>query len=228
LSGSLYLFFKLCFFLVILLSSDISAQGYHYSDSENYVHKVLEVNKTFDGDSLLLTLKGKNKDSRHYFKPLGYTVDWKHTDQSLNHRFHAKREGHRIYLDGIYGGENIDKTITIDQKPWINKLDHGLSHWALSDESLLVFWTLKINDDLEPIEFEAEKTGVEFLETPLGTFEAIKVKLRLHGFLMSKLWSANCWYRQSDGLFLKYEGNSGPGTDVRTILIQRPSYSDEP
>ncbi|WPP52216.1 hypothetical protein [Catalinimonas niigatensis] len=160
--------------------------------------------------------------SRHVFQPEGFTQSWKYKDEKNKHDFEAVREGNQIHIQGIFNGEPVQKTVDIDEKQWLNKLDHGLSQWAKSQENELVFWTLKLSSDLDPIKFRAKKLGTESISLPEGEYEAVKVKLTLDGFLLSQLWSAYCWYEVDSGLFLKYEGaNGGPGTPTTTIELNK-------
>lgn len=192
-----------------------------YTDSEGDMQEVLHVRRTREQGGLVLRLKSQNLDSRHFYNPPGSTQDWQMVDHAEKHDFRAYRQGNQIVIDGTYKGKSIKKSVKVDDKPWINKLDHGLSSWVRSDAEEMVFWTLKLNSGLDPILFEAEKIGTETLQTPAGDFETIRVRLNLHGFIVSKLWSAYCWYRKSDGLFVKYQGDSGPGTDLRTIELKK-------
>lgn len=192
-----------------------------YIDSEGDKRKTLHVSKDIEQGGLVLRLKSEQKDSRHYYKPPGSTQDWKLVDHAEKHDFHARRQNNKIVITGTYQGKPLNKVVEVDDKPWINKLDHGLSSWVRSNDDHIVFWTLKLNSGLDAIQFEAEKLGTETVLTAAGEFETIKVKLNLHGFLVSNFWSAHCWYRKSDGLFVRYEGDSGPGTHIRTIELKK-------
>ena len=208
--------------LILLLSCPFSLLGqeYIYSDQEGDDKKTLRVSKSQLYDSLLLTLKSSHKYSKHSFSPPGYTKKWRMIDRDADHNFLAERSGNEISIQGKYSGSRISKIVQIDNRPWINKLDHGLSAWVKTDQDHTSFWTLKLGSGLDPVEFEVKKTGTENLTTPAGDFEVIKVKINLDGFLVSNFWSAYLWYREEDGLFIKYQGDSGPGTSLRIIELQ--------
>ncbi len=216
-----YRFFCLLILHIIACPGISLGQAFVYTDSEGGITQLLNVRKKQERGGLMLYLNSEIKNTRHFYQPPGHTVEWKLIDHAEKHDFYARRHGNQIAIEGIYQGKPITKTVDVDEKPWINKLDHGLSNWARSEEDELVFWTLKLNSGLDPILFKAEKLGTENLETPAGKFQTVKVKLNLNGFLLSNLWSAYCWYRVSDGLFVKYEGDSGPGTHLRMIELQR-------
>jgi len=207
----------LCFISCSLLCR---GQEFLYMDKEGEEEKQIHISKKLNAGSHLLILTSSHKYSKHIYPTPGYTSSWQLKDTISSHDFLVERFQNTLSISGKYAGGPISKTVEIDDKPWINKLDHGLSAWVLSDEDELVFWALRLSSDLDPIEFEAEKVDREEIFTPAGSFRAIKVKLRLHGFFISNLWSATLWYREKDGLFIKYQGDSGPGTSLRTIELE--------
>ncbi len=76
-------------------------------------------------------------------------------------------------------------------------------------------------DNLTLSEWQVVNKGTERISTPGGGIEAVKVKVSLGGFL-SAFWSAECWYRVSDGRFVKYSGPSGgPGSPEVTTVLKR-------
>jgi hypothetical protein len=208
--------------LCILSCSHICrGQEFVYLDKEGDEERILRITKKQVPGKQTLILNSSHKYSEHTYMPPGQTRRWQLKDTSVSHDFLVERVQNEIKISGRYAGESINKKHQIDDKPWINKLDHGLSAWVNSEEEEIVFWTLKLNSGLDPVEFEAEKVDTEEVITPAGTFQTIKVKLRLHGFLISNFWSATLWYRIEDGLFIRYEGDSGPGTSLRTIVLQK-------
>lgn len=57
--------------------------------------------------------------------------------------------------------------------------------------------------------------------------EAVKVKLRLTG-VRAPFWKSSYWFRQSDCVFLHYEGSSGPpGAPTMAVEFRGPSASCE-
>ena len=211
--------------LFFLFSSVINqytcAQKYHYvSTTEDRMHDII-VTKEKSGNHHVLTLEEHKLHSRHVFDTQVGTEQWALRDDKSDHNFVAQRDGDLIRISGTFRGEPVDKEVDIDDDVWFNKLDHGLSTFAVSDQQEISFWVLKLLSDLDPIKMTAEKEGVEQIEVGGRSYEAVKVKLILDHFILSKLWSARCWYRTSDGLFLRYEGANGrPGTPVTTIDLK--------
>ncbi|MFP4088873.1 MAG: hypothetical protein ACLFT3_01080 [Cyclobacteriaceae bacterium] len=209
-------------FMMCLLPFFLLAQEYSYLDRTGDEQTQISIQKEQLADGThTLELKEPDRYSLHYFRPKGFTRKWVHKNRSLNHDFVAERQGNTIRISGTFKGEPVNKAVEIDEAVWINKIDHGLSEWSKSGEDEMVFWVLKLSSDLEPIRFRAERVGLEELSLASGPHKAVKIRLKLDGFLYSHLWSAYCWYRESDGLFLKFEGkNGGPGTPLTVISLQ--------
>jgi hypothetical protein len=207
--------------LLCMLPPLLFAQSFFYSKHTGEERTAVYITKGREADLHTLELREEARYSRHFYSSPGFTQKWILRDDSLAHDFVAERKGEAIYIRGKFFGEAISKSVKIDQAPWINKIDHGLSAWAVSEHDELVFWVLKLKTDLDPMRFKAEKIGEEDISLPSGTFRAVKVKLTFNNFVLSHLWSAYCWYRKSDGLFLRYEGvNGGPGTPLTVIRLQ--------
>ena len=217
----LYVFLVSCF-----TSNYATAQQYRYvSTTADHAHDIT-VTKEKKSGADVLTLKEYKLYSQHVFHPTMGTRQWELRDDKADHNFVAKRTDNTIYIKGNFHGKPVEKTVKIDEDVWYNKLDHGLSAFAVSDQQELSFWVLKLLSDMDPIKMTAEKEGTERLRMGERTYDAVKVKLTLNHFILSKLWSARCWYRASDGLFLRYEGANGrPGTPVTVIELQKKATS---
>ena len=210
------------FFLFYCITTQhVYAQKYHYvSTTADRTHDIVVTKRKIGGNNTL-TLEEYKLHSEHIFNPRIGTQQWALRDDKSNHDFVAKRDGDLIHIQGTFHGKPVDKEVDIDEHVWFNKLDHGLSSFAISDQKQISFWVLKLLSDLDPIKMTAEKEGIERIEVGGKSYEAVKVKLVLDHFILSKLWAARCWYRTSDGLFLRYQGANGrPGTPVTTIDLK--------
>lgn len=203
-----------------LVATPLSAQQYLYDGLFGKHAYGIRVNKQLKANKPVLILEEKKRYSEHTFHPKLGTEKWVLRDEKENHNFTARRVGDRIKISGTFQGEPIEKTVDIDERLWFNKLDHGLSNFITSDQQELSFWVLKLISDLDPLKMEAKKVGTEPLTIDGKTYKTVKVKLTIDNFMLSKLWSAELWYRASDGLFLRYEGaNGGPGTPLTIIEL---------
>ncbi len=217
----LYIFLVSCF-----TGNVATAQQYHYvSTTADHAHDITVTKEKKQGTDVL-TLEEYKLYSQHVFHPTMGTRQWELRDDKADHNFVAKRTNNTIRIKGDFHGKPVEKTVNIDEDVWYNKLDHGLSAFAVSDQQELSFWVLKLLSDMDPIKMTAEKEGIERIQVGEKTYDAVKVKLTLNHFILSKLWSARCWYRASDGLFLRYEGANGrPGTPVTVIELQKKTTS---
>ena len=215
---------KVAFYLLLFgsLSDVLQAQHYRYlSTTDGHSHEVLVERREDASGQTILTLTEPKRYSQHVFHPKWGTERWELRDEKLGHNFVAQRSDGVIHITGTFQKGPIKKEVRIDDAIWFNKLDHGLSNFAASDQASLSFEALKLMDDLDLIGMEVERVGTERIKLNEKSYEAIKVKLTLNHFLLSKLWSAYCWFRASDGLFLRYQGANGkPGTPETIIELQ--------
>ena len=215
--------FTLCLLVCSSLSDTLRAQRYRYlSTTDGHSHEVLVTKEENATGQTLLTLKEYKRYSQHVFHPKWGTERWELRDEKLGHDFVAQRTDDVIRIRGTFQHEPVQKEVDIGNAIWYNKLDHGLSDFAISNRATHSFEALRLLDDLDLIGMDAERIGPERITLGGQSYEAIKVKLTLNHFLLSKLWSAYCWFRASDGLFLRYQGANGkPGTPETVIELQQ-------
>lgn len=146
----------------------------------------------------------------------GETLSWR--IQTPAGEVRAIRRGTTILLEGNRRGEAIPTTVTIDESAWRQQLMCGLESFLQSNQESTVFWKLR-PDSLKPLRMKATRLGPVELDLDGRRIPATLVEVRLTG-LFSAAWSSRFWYRQSDGLFLRYEGANGlPGTPVTTVVL---------
>jgi len=150
----------------------------------------------------------------------GTTLSWHYTRQP-DTDVRAERTGNRIHFSGRFAGESIDKSQDIDARPWFQPLSFSLQRMVARELKTAAFWTIR-PDTLEILALKAEKSGSEEIAAGKETQTADKVVIRLDG-LMSALWQAEYWFRQSDNLFVQYRGTHGlPGTAETSINLITP------
>ena len=221
---------RFLYFFVTIQAVTYLAHGqrYHYtSATEDRTHDITVTKKKVEGKDILV-LEEPKLYSKHIFNPSTGTEQWSLRDEKSDHNLVAQRTGELIHISGTFRGESVKKAVSIDEDVWFNKLGHGLSSFAVSDQQEISFWVLKLLSDMDAMKMIAEKEGTERIQVGDESYQAIKVKLVLDHFILSKLWSARCWYRASDGLFLRYEGANGrPGTPVTVIELEKELASAE-
>ena len=84
----------------------------------------------------------------------------------------------------------------------------SLRAFVLSSLKEIRFWTVR-TDTLTAHKITAVKKKRMILNLNGANEEAVEVELRLGG-LLSVFWKSNYWFRRTDGVFLRFEGPSGP------------------
>jgi hypothetical protein len=124
-----------------------------------------------------------------------------------------------LLLNGQFKGKPVERVIEIDSAPWYQALSLSLRALRDAEKQSLEFWTLR-PDNLEVHKLRAIRKGVEMLEVEGGQVAALRMEVSLAG-LKAMFWHCSYWLRESDGVFLRYRGPSGPPgcpeTEVRLV-----------
>lgn len=167
--------------------------------------------------SIVVVLEEKNIRFENVCRKTGETIAWRYQDAEQT-QLSAKREGNTIIIHGVRLGKPVDKVIEIDDRPWYQPLSFSLQDFLNSDRQQTSFWTIRVNN-LDAYALKAKKLGDEKIDTVAGAIMAKHVEIRVEGIL-SGFWQAAYWYRQEDGLFLRYRSVHGAaGTDATEITI---------
>ncbi|MGD8854352.1 MAG: hypothetical protein PVI28_18415 [Gammaproteobacteria bacterium] len=146
----------------------------------------------------------------------GNTLEWRvrQGDREIT----ARRTGNIIHLEQTRGVDTVREDLQIDESPWFQPLSYALGRFSQSQLKSVVFWTIR-PDSIDAVKLKASRLEEEPVTTRAGRFIARKVSIALSGFL-SRFWHAHYWFRNTDGLFLRYEGVNGlPGTPATTIQL---------
>ena len=136
------------------------------------------------------------------------TTSWKVTDPVANTDLMVWREGNLLQIEGRFKGETIREHRKIDAAPWYQALSISLRPLVDFPQRDLAFWSLR-PDTLEAHKLRVASGGEEVFDILGQKTTVVKLEIRLTGF-KSMLWKCHYWLRKSDGLFLRYEGPSGP------------------
>jgi hypothetical protein len=197
-----------------------------YSSEESRQYTYLENTDAVESShTWILRHSGKHIET-HWITPdkvyfnlcdeTGATLEWRLRENAADIR--ARRSGNLIRLEGIRDGKAISEDIEIDESPWFQPLSYALGRFSQSQRDSVVFWTIR-PDNLDVVKFQARNLGDEQVTTIAGSFPARKISIALNGFL-SHFWQAHYWFRQADGLFVRYQGANGlPGTPTTTIQL---------
>ncbi len=135
------------------------------------------------------------------------TILWSKINSAQKTNLSALRKEEEIHIKGVFKGEPVDKKVMIDKAPWYQATSWSLRNFILSEEQSKEFWMLRTTT-LKPYKVLVKKIGEETM-ADAGQTQTIKAELRIQGFL-SHFWKSNYWFRKSDGVFIRFEGASGP------------------
>ena len=111
--------------------------------------------------------------------------------------------------------------IEIDANPWLSTIPEGLQQFVADGEKRFEFWTIN-PETYKAYRMIAKRVTTEDIIVQGDTVRAIHIKVSASG-VPALFFSMSFWYREADGVFIKYEGKAGgPGSaDVITELVQK-------
>ncbi len=145
----------------------------------------------------------------------GETIEWHYTHGNKV-TVHAWRKDGRIYLQGMDDGKSINLSKKVDDRPWFQPLSYSLRTFLTSPEQQTSFWTIRATT-YDIYAMEAKKIGAEKIDTVSGLERTQLVEIRVQGFL-STFWHCTYWFRESDGLFLRYQSVHGAAGTEQTVV----------
>jgi len=149
------------------------------------------------------------------------TQEWSVADPSTETAIDVIREENKLVFSGIFKGKGYNRTISIDSFPWYQALSLSLRQFVNDNLKHLEFWSIR-PDTLDIHRLQVNRVAEEVLELEGAEYQIIKLKIQLTG-LKAPFWSCYYWLRKSDGLFLRYEGPSGPpGWPLTTVELVNP------
>jgi hypothetical protein len=172
-------------------------------------------------DNTRMFWKNENEFSVIQFSGTYASISWEGTNRKDDTTVSAHRQGNTIVLEGTLRGDPIKKTMAIDEAPWYQSLSWSLRRLVLSDDKQTEFWTLR-PDTLEKHKMVAKKMGEEEVQIEGVSVPAVRLEVRLKGML-GPFWSSTYWYRKTDGVWLRYEGPSGPPGKPMILIEYRNS-----
>ena len=125
----------------------------------------------------------------------------------------------KLHLKGKLEGEDINKVIELDDKPFYHSPKFNLAGFILSDKEKVKFWTIR-RDKLTKYLMRAEKDAEETLTINAKDIKAIKVYYTATG-IGSHFYKRYYYFRKDDGIFIKKVDPSG---DAETAVLQETDY----
>ena len=139
--------------------------------------------------------------------PKGLTLAWHYTHLPETD-VHVVREGSLLRFSGRFQGKPVHKQENIDHQPWFQPMSFSLQCLEQRKQDQATFWSVR-PDNLEPMTLKAQRKGKDA--------QGNRVEVRLTG-LRSSLWSADYWYRATDGVFVHYRSVLGPPGTSPTVI----------
>lgn len=199
----------------------------HAASSSEEIHRYKEVTgdsvKTLqwhleNGDVATLRCTSPHE---HHTTTVGPDYDTSHwqviADDGLTN-FIARRHGDAIEIDGRYKGQDINKTLSIDDAPWYQATSLSLRQLATSNESHQVFWTIRY-PALTAHKVKASKQGIESVASADGPKTLMHIRLSLTG-LLSPFWKSDYWFSLPEFIFYRFKGPSGPPGSPMTVITR--------
>lgn len=144
------------------------------------------------------------------------TRSWQIARKDEDTSLTAERFDGEIHLSGHHAGTPIERRLKIDAAPWYQAGSISLRAFVQSAEAETHFWILR------PGKFSAHKLiavrqGKENLNINGVPISAHKIKVGLTGW-KAPFWSAHYWFSAKNGVFLRYQGPSGPPGSPETVV----------
>lgn len=134
------------------------------------------------------------------------------TDLTIN------RAGDTLVMRGLFEGEVINRGVQIDAAPWYQALSVSLRQFIAPGQETIQFWTIR-PDTLDVHQLQATREKSTLLQIGDDSIATIQLKIQPVGW-RAPFWSANYWLREKDGVFIRYQGRSGPpGTPLTRIEL---------
>ena len=164
-----------------------------------------------------------NDEGIRYFRcrPDGSIQSMVHTSPEDRVVFKAEKKGTTLIAESLGRRGAVKREISMKTDFWNQPVSTGIQNFILSCEDVLEF-SLIDPAKLESVDFTFTKTDRSVLTVMDEPTDVLHLELRLSGML-SKFWKGDFWFREDDGVLVRFEGNDGPGTDQYVLELIRQS-----
>ena len=170
-------------------------------------------------DREVITVHEENGVFVNHCDRAGRTLSWQFR-QGESTKIEAVRRGNDLLISGTLQGRRVDNVHARDDRPWYQPLSFSLRFFLAAGGQKTSFWTIR-SDTLDVVTMQAERKGLDAVEIDGEPVPAFRIEIRRTGVL-SSFWHGTFWFRQTDRLFVRYQGVHGPpGTSETTVRLQR-------
>ncbi len=211
--GSAFAWLILCVLLFPAQALSGVIREYRYrettgSESVEFLYRVeQEVHAT-------ITCSQPDETRRTVCSLSGATLEWETKDADRD--IAARLVDGQIRVNGVVQGKPVAKAFPKDDVPWFQLLSFSLRPFVQSHETVVVFQMLR-PDNLSVVKLEAKKVGGASVTVGGEALVASRVRVS-PPWPLSLAWRGYYWFRESDGLFLRYEGINGPPGTAKTVV----------
>ncbi len=154
------------------------------------------------------------------------TLSWKIQNVDSETDLAVYREGNTLVMQGAFAGQIINKEVQIDAAPWYQALSVSLRQFTSHDTETIHFWSIR-SDTLDVHRLQVTRQKNTVIDIGNDSVPTIQLKIQPTGW-RAPFWSANYWLRENDGVFVRYQGSSGPPGAPETSIIITDSGSIGP
>ncbi len=151
------------------------------------------------------------------------TLSWKMQNPESQTDLTVERLGNLLVMKGVFAGKVINKEVQIDDAPWYQALSVSLRQFTDHTAETIQFWSIR-SDTLDVHRLQVIRQKNTLIDIGNDSVPTIQLKIQPTGW-RAPFWSANYWLREQDGVFLRYQGRSGPpGAPVTSITMIVPDF----
>jgi len=209
---------KICIlFLAVIFGNILAASHQVYSYRETVKDSsAITYYEVVETDTLIKRIYKIGKEQQiSYYNKNYQTTKFVYQDKDSNYTV-VPQHG-KLVASGIRDGEKLYEEFKLEEdSPWWQSMSYSLSRFVNS-EAQEVSYQVFVIGKLDVMQMQAEKEEIETIAIEGTNYNASKVKISISGF-WGNFWSAYYWFRESDGLFLKYEGANGPPGTPTTLI----------
>ncbi len=177
------------------------------------------------GAELQLHTRQQQETTTTVFNPDLSTLSWSINSPNTQTALTVIRTGDTLVMNGVFEGDDINKKVSIDPAPWYQALSVSLRQFVDPQQESVHFWTIR-PDTLDVHRLQVSKQKTTSIDIDDYSVAAIQLKIQPTGW-RAPFWSANYWLGKDDGVFIRYQGRSGPpGTPLTSVVLVGPLVAD--
>ncbi len=126
------------------------------------------------------------------------------------------RDGNKLTAEVVRNGKKVKVTRTIDEMPWYASMEFGLGQFFRGGKNSVQFWNIH-PETLKAHRMTAEIIAREKIDVNGTSTPVMKVRVTING-IPALFFNFLYWFREEDGLFVRFEGAKGPPGTPKTTM----------